>query len=279
MKKYKLIKEYPNSPKLGTEIIESFKSENSRVTSFSYRTFIIKDEDYFQLKNPKEYPEFWEEVIEKDYKILSFKNNHAIVYIQKDGKYSCSMPNTLSIGHCTSEEMLKLNDNYQIHSIKRLSDGEIFTIDDIIIYNEVFPTKLKIKSFQIFNNELLVHKDYTMNTNKLSEIKHIKQPLFKTEDGVEIFEGNEVFYVFNDLTPVSNEGYKYKWTVYPAGKQYINNNVGNNYYKIFSTKKAAEEYISMNKPCLSYNDILKIIDNSSKLRIDLVRNLKNLVKK
>ena len=88
------------------------------------------------------------------------------------------------------KQILQLFDNYQksleytimqydiidrekIMSVKRNSDGEVFTIGDEIIYNEIFPVKLKIKSVQLFNHEILIHKDCTMNTNKLSEIKKI----------------------------------------------------------------------------------------------------------
>lgn len=62
----------------------------------------------------------------------------------------------------------------KIHSVKRLSDGEVFTVGDEIIFIEIFPVKLKIKSIQLFNKEILIHKDCTMNTNKLSEIKHLQ---------------------------------------------------------------------------------------------------------
>ena len=88
------------------------------------------------------------------------------------------------------KQILQLFDNYQkslqyeilaycninhekIISVKRNSDGSIFTVGEEIIYNEVFPVKLKIKSIQLFNHEILIHKDCTMNTNKLSEIKKI----------------------------------------------------------------------------------------------------------
>lgn len=50
------------------------------------------------------------------------------------------------------------------------------------------------------------------------------------------------------------------------------------YCKTFSTNEAAEEYILMNKPCLSYKDVEEITTDSSKMRIDLLRRLKKLVK-
>ena len=73
-KKYKLIKEYPGSPELG----------------------IIAEERYVM----KDQPEYWEEVVEKDYEIL--------------------------ISRVVPQEIL---------SVKRLSDGEVFTIGDEVMWD------------------------------------------------------------------------------------------------------------------------------------------------
>jgi hypothetical protein len=86
MKTYKLIKEYPNSPKLG------YISNN-------------KDSRY----DCSQHPEFWEEVVEKDYEILQMKNSHGNFY-----------------SLFRNEELSKHEiENHTIHSIKRLSDGEV----------------------------------------------------------------------------------------------------------------------------------------------------------
>jgi len=61
MKKFKLIKTYPGSPELGAEV---------DFTGFKQLT-----------QQAIEYPEFWEQVVEKDYEILS--------YIKK-GSISCT---------------------------------------------------------------------------------------------------------------------------------------------------------------------------------------------
>jgi len=92
MKKYKLLKEYPGSPELGTIVKELY--------------YVYKG-----LKHSPMYDEYWEEVVEKDYEILRY--------------YSIENP---SIGRTTCNS--KLNDTYNIYSVKRLSDGEVFTIGD-----------------------------------------------------------------------------------------------------------------------------------------------------
>ena len=62
MESYKLIKEYPGSPKLGT-IVEEHKTRKS--------LFVSKCN--FAISHPYYFPEFCEEVLEKDYEIISFK--------------------------------------------------------------------------------------------------------------------------------------------------------------------------------------------------------------
>ena len=69
-----------------------------------------------------------------------------------------------------SYEIISKNDNEEILSVKRFSDNQIFSVGEIIIYTEVFPKKEKIKRISLHNGEILIHKDYTMNSNSLFEI-------------------------------------------------------------------------------------------------------------
>jgi len=85
-----------------------------------------------------------------------------------------------------------------------------------------------------------------------------KQPLFITEDGVDIFAGDFYTIVTNDLFESR--------TLVAMGNE-INN------IKRFSTKKAAENYIKMNKPCLSLNDVLSITNKTSFVPEDFSKNL------
>lgn len=91
MKKYKLIKKYPGSPKLG---------------------FIIENGYYCdQLYiNPKDYPNNWQEVVEKDYEILSLS------LMRSDKHY---ITNVLAYGEEYIKSLLNCNGN-KIYSVKRL---------------------------------------------------------------------------------------------------------------------------------------------------------------
>jgi len=67
----------------------------------------------------------------------------------------------------------------------------------------------------------------------------IKKPLFTTEDGVEVFHGDRLWLV--------NKNYEY-YSFYSDCQ-----NVGK---MIFSTKEAAKDWIELNKPKYSMQDIL-----------------------
>lgn len=97
----------------------------------------------------------------------------------------------------------------------------------------------------------------------LSEFKKLKsrEPLFITEDGREIFESD--FY----------------WHVSPSTFDINRTLAVNRRYNIvesntFSTWEAAKNYVIENKPCLSYNDILKWFNSHTDLR-----DFKNIVKR
>lgn len=106
---YKLIKKLPfeKSPEIGY---------------ISKPWLLIEDKPHYWNSNwfnPKNYPEFWEEIVEKDYEILS--------YIGKSTK------NVLSakLDPFVNNKLIEWEDkNLDIHSVKRLSDGEIFTVGD-----------------------------------------------------------------------------------------------------------------------------------------------------
>ena len=174
--KYKLIKLLPfeNSPKIG--YISSPNPLAEGKTHYWNRNWF----------NPENYPEFWEKV--KDYEILSLAR-------------LCSIKPTITdvsdYGDGYIEALLKC-DKARIHSVKR-NDGEIFTIGDKVFSEYVNYT---INKIGIVNDKCMVSALYdTNNPNdsrlhyNLNNLKKAKQPLFTTEDGVDIFEGDKIYWV------------------------------------------------------------------------------------
>ena len=106
-------------------------------------------------------------------------------------------------------------------------------------------------------------------------VEKVKLPLFTSEDGVDIFEGDKLYSIDNRFNIKKHHLFNARYD----DKTLLNNRrFFNSEYKHFSTKEKAEEYILLNKPCLSYKDIETIITTSSKMRIDLLRRVKDKIK-
>jgi hypothetical protein len=239
MKKYKLIKKY-----LGCE----------------YPDNAIIDTDFIWVQGKKiylkDYPENWQEVVERDYEILSFKSLTPFKagHIVRVGKTTRS-----------AEDYLKRSE-WIIHSVKRLSDGAVFTVGDYINYHcSKSSCKKQITSIKIIRNVVKIITDDGCEA-LLWMIHHYKNPLFKTEDGVDIFEGDEYYYFrFHSWT----------FSKAKANNEFYQGDKDSKNSLYFSTKEAAEEYILFNQPKLSINDVKRVFPLMASIKLD---KLKFLVK-
>ena len=243
--KYKLIKLLPfeNSPKIGY-----ISSPNP----------LVEDKVHYwngNWFNPENYPEFWEEVVvEKDYEILELSLQRSIKH-QIVSALGNSEDYTISLLSCNGNK---------IHSVKR-KDGEIFTIGDKVVgYNN---STAKIKTIDLVGEISLNIGTDKSEGFSLKNLKKFKKPLCTTEDGVDIYLGNKSWIL-----------HKNSWYLSPAAIVHNNSNWTPNENEAhwrFSTKEKAEEYILLNKPCLSYNEVL----NATKIRNkNTFETLKDLVK-
>jgi hypothetical protein len=228
MKEYKLIKKYPGSPELGTI---ARQKEGTNMYFFNG----------LQIYYPGDFPEFWEEI--KEYEILSFIGGSGRIY--------------------NSDEVFNFgcDGGPSIFSVKRLSDGEIFTVGDEISNSKYPRFKGKIEKFKRGDSTLQVYYD---GFDSLKDIQKVKPVLFTTHDGADVREGDRVWYF--------NQGYKL-WDS-KADPKFHNDEQRFHY---FSTKEAAEEYILMNKPLnLSIREICNF--QGSMDSVFLEDYLKKLVK-
>lgn len=103
-----------------------------------------------------------------------------------------------------------------------------------------------------------------------------KQAILITEDGVDIFEGDS-FVVISlidvEESTVESEVIMKPYDIWEKCKLYglITNKTGN--FLAFSTKKAAENYIKMNKPCLSLNDVLEVVEDTCVIILNSTRKV------
>lgn len=264
MKKYKLIKEYPGSPKLGS----IYKEQSAK--DFQQRRYIPVEVKYQEdcLWSLERYsPEYWKEVVEKEYEILSFiQDSSGEIWIQdKKQGYGFWSKNGFITSPYITETILG-NPYYSIHSVKRLSDGEVFTIGDKI---GDYSYSYEIKSLHITDQyKGGVSIEVTIGGYlSIVDIKKTKQKLFTTEDGVDRYAGDQLWYVFylsdyslNSLTLVNS------------------NFTSTDNVKYFSTKEKAEEYIIRNKPVLTYNEIIGFYNNFHDSNAPFYSTLHELVK-
>ena len=163
----------------------------------------------------------WEKLEEKDYEIIDW-------FIGKTDRITTSPDWSASC--------------YNIHSVKRLSDNEIFKIGDRV-YNPKCPTqKFTIEKFYLDCNDvhMLVEPEH-ININK---IEHYKEPILITEDGISLFTNDLVWFITDNM--------------YEVYYKHCNKDMSTK-YKYFSTKAIAEKYIENNKPKFSKKELMDII--------------------
>jgi len=207
-----LIKEFPNSPKLGTELYLNIH-HNSKIPNYLH--WVDQIGVMHKLDSPENYPEFWKKVVEKDYLIKQSSFTRGVKTIQ---------------------------------SVIRLSDGQVFEVRDEII-TPISESVCFIYDFLEVDDRIVVSCTHSylaskMNIDIFSTMQRAYKPILITEDGVEIFEGDEFYYVDNwfDCWNATTEDEDFR-----------------RIFKCFSTKEAADRYVEDNKPMYNKKDILNIL--------------------
>jgi hypothetical protein len=191
--------------------------------------------------NSDDWEKVVEKVVEKGYELLSFNNNGTILSVVNNKPF---------YGELLKEYLSK----YKIHSVKRLSDGQVFTVGDKVDYTDGFFKKstscyCPINSFSIKDDKIYINLHYAGESGNrtIEDWVKVKPVLLVTEDGVDIYEGDYPWLVNNRCNK------PYQWN---NGTGSGITNLSSKHNKYFSTKEAAEDYLILNKPCLSVNDII-----------------------
>lgn len=190
-----------------------------------------------------------EKEVKKDFEIISIQlfDNTILTYDSQGNciKRSDTYPvkGTRSLKDTFEHKKME----FKIHSVKRLFDNEVFTIGDKITGKSSYCTTI--------NNIELNPNCHQIMFNRLDEgidlinAKKVKQPILVTKDGVKLFINNDVYLVDPFFT---------------LGSMLIKDNFKIfNHFKYFSTKKAAQDYILLNKACLSFSDIIELGRNTT----------------
>ena len=249
--------------------------------------------------------EVWEEVIERDYEILSF--------VSVQGDISFKRKNGLFLNSSQIENTGEYEENshtypyWKIHSVKRFSDGEVFTLGDKVIADFLSNGIQHISKFELEDGKLSVQLLKENNPHFVSYVKLDK--LKRVEVIGKDFYDNDILkysllYIVSDTLDLYNTDLATKENIKGVrcfvskelAEKYIEKNkplfttldnvelkhgdkfyvVDAKFFKIFeaeagvtfktekwiknsySDKKLAEEYILLNKPVLSLEDLLSV---------------------
>lgn len=260
MKKYKLLKWYPSLPKNVKEgiivqyyeAIEGYSDHNLEIVSkLNLADYEVEDN-----------PEYWQEIVEINYEIIGFTDGYNDYFKSKESDFF-----TINTVHYYTFDELRNRSAVKISKVKRLSDNKVFCLEgkakSINGHSEHIIKSFEIQQKAVKRNEdgsyeydgvdrIWVNWNEKLGGNWLEEIEpHI--PLFTTVDGEEIYKLDE-FYVVN------NKHFK------------LHKTFGGNYQADkwknfrFAEKENAEEYILMNKPCLSLLDVADHFGDNGKMQ-------------
>lgn len=267
MKKFK----HKQTGHIATETHSEKNYKVSHPQNYTIPKWIIENSnDWEEVKGPI----FGTSVMKKEeYEILSFRfiGYETIWSLKKDGLYGANTK-----ARYTLEEMLKGKNsvedgNIEIHSVKRLSDGEIFTIGDSCCWESggKFREAFKIGEFEIYKDRFYVYSDGICRECKLEDLIHVKKPTILTTDNVHLSTGDCLWYYRIDekyirMTTLTetNLGLLYK-----------------NEIHVFSSREAAENHLNKNKPKFSIQNIEDAYtwDKSAPLYQTFINNLKEAI--
>lgn len=247
----------------------------------SYKDGVIKSGSFVFELGCEPSKEYWEEITDKkDYEILSFIDGFEIFIKQPNGIFKHQW-DTIDKGYeegwNTEKHLLKIATGCKIHSVRRLSDGEIFTIGDIINFSNMGTAKLLEIEFECAPVDKGTGKLTFVNDHKIlgkwwsiDQLSKERPVLFTTEDGVSIKEGDNYWFIWVKGKHLPNYQTLYHpYFVENAAKLDLDEYWSKD-ARFFSTEKAAKDFIIYHKPCLSIKEILsagqRIIADEEKLK-------------
>ena len=251
-KEYKLLKKYPSlSADWEVGMVVGLGDRNYGYSPCAGNYSDCRKLDNSEVENNSEY---WELVVEKVYEILSFSYHgwgDSLAVLEEGNNYRLSdtsvwgLDSLLHKGYCVDSGDVK------IHSVKRLSDNEVFTINDKIFYGAEYTIHC-IRIDKEFNQGIEIWIEDGHCFLPLNQVKKVNSPLFITEDGVEMFDGDVVFCLHrNDdgnLSGVIADNVSV--SKYPFDKS----------VPCFSTLFAAKKFIKENQKRYSLNDIKETVN-------------------
>lgn len=243
MKKYKLVKCYPGSLKLGTEVTYSIEHGIYNYNGGDFFTELPKH----QVEN---LPEYWQLVEEpKEYEILEFRrvrdfmNDNNIWKLQSSGDY---FPNSNNHG-CNLNTMLNIGNSVKdgsfiIQKVKVLSTGLVFQIGDKV---QSYQGNVDIISeLRINKNSIYIATEGMSFGQNIKNIEHYIEPKLITEDGVEVTK----FPFMGSWVWKRDNKYTLEYKRLELIKEHITGCLKTDGWLFFASETKAQEFVDMKNP-------------------------------
>lgn len=249
----------------------------------------------------------WEEVI-KDYRIVSVKIDSADTILTFNHEGVC-IGRTDGVNPSVTFDLDKVlvSKHSIIHSVERLSDGEIFTVNDrvaatdnIFTDNDWYKNTLSevksgtwakdfddttITGFKVVEGRMCaIYAAMGGDCGQPIEfVKKAEEPLLTTKDGIALFRGDSYYFIW---TKIPAKGQKI-YTVYSVSSLSLDScETFSSDAVFFADKDNADEFVKehsiFNDKHLSLNDLLEVWgDKDSKAlyaQSPLFKNFENLVR-
>lgn len=207
-----------------------------------------------------------EDFLKKDYEILSFKNDYGQIFTLKKDSYKLSFESEKAdYSWRTLEHMLTIATHCVIYSIKRISDGKIFTSGDFVEHTKYPSLTCNIDSFYINKNgACLIHSNDGGFSEDISLVKKVKEPLFTTEDGMEIYRGDR-YWIVDSST----------FRIFSCKSFGVVLKHSSDLY--FSSEEIAKDYILKNKPLLSLKDVFSVYPEYKKDGVTRTKHAEDII--
>lgn len=191
------------------------------------------------------YPKNWEAFVEKEYEIISLKANSGAILTYKKEKciHRTDFDYLVEKTHNLSRA---LSNGTKIHSIERLIDGKVFTVKDIVkgpSSNNIFT----IESFNVSSKGVAYascSSDLYSPSIAINYLQKVEKVLYTTYDNVDRYEYQVEHWVINNH-------YAYSLMTCDTHFELCLKEIPG-VYKLFSTEKAALEYVESFKPKLLF---------------------------
>lgn len=246
MRKFRLIKEYPGSPKIG-----AIHSDENKVSNWmGYNLYT-------------EYTEYWEEIKDVCYITSLTGHENKNIYV----RYCKEKTLILSVEHDEVErnefKIVSLDDNGGIKTIIRLSDLTYFSIGDWI-----YPTKEKLQPNIIMEFKYVLNGEFRVfGSNSCVPLEYITPTKNKAKQYK--ISGN-MLYSWNKVWGVHNKSFNKNFVKYGREDDGVPVSIAitEENYTWFTSKEEAIDFIIQHKPCFSLEDINKEIStDNSKFRM------------